>query len=219
MVKPVPIAKVIAEVETFVSKLPLPIVELIEAQTKDPFKVLVTTILSARTKDETTATVVKNLFKKIDKPADLRKYTTAQLEKLIYPIGFYKNKAKFLSKLPDAIDNEFNGVLPGDVNLLTKLPGVGRKTANLVVAVAFQKPAICVDIHVHRISNRLGYIKTETPFESEMELRRILPQKHWMTYNTIFVAFGQSHCRPISPRCSNCPIKKYCNQVGVMSSR
>jgi endonuclease III len=201
--------------QVYTKKLPVPVVELIKAQTKDPFKVLVTTILSARTKDQITATVVKKLFKKISTPSDLKKYSQKQLEEFIYPIGFFRNKAKHLKELPDVLEKEFNGVIPDDVDTLTKLPGVGRKTANLVVAVAFAKPAICVDIHVHRISNRLGYVKTTTPFETEMTLRKKLPKKYWIHYNTILVAFGQHTCTPISPKCSQCPVHSYCMRVGV----
>lgn len=217
--KKFPIEKVVATLKEYVQDLPVPIVELIEAQTKDPFKVLVTTILSARTKDETTATVVKKLFKKINKPHDFDKYSEEEVRDLIYPVGFYKNKARYLKDLPKAIDDKFHGNLPFTVEELIKLPGVGRKTANLVVAVAFEKPAICVDVHVHRISNRFGYIVTNNPLETEMKLREVLPEKLWMTYNTYLVAFGQHTCRPISPKCSECPVEKYCKKVGVGKTR
>lgn len=195
----------------------VPIVELIEVQTKDPFKILVTTILSARTKDETTAKVARKLFKKIKKADDLRKPTQSQLEKMLFPVGFYKNKARLLKMLPDALEQA--GGIPDTVDELVKLPGVGRKTANLVVAVAFRKPAICVDTHVHRITNRWGYVKTATPFETEMALRKKLPRRYWLGINAMLVAFGQNLCSPISPRCSICPISAYCDKVGVGSSR
>lgn len=211
----VPIEKIISRLKRYVLNLPVPIVELIEAQTKDPFKVLVTTILSARTKDQTTAAVVKKLFKKVSKANDFRKFSVKQIEKLIFPVGFFHNKAKFLKQLPDVLDNEFNGIIPSTIDELVRLPGVGRKTANLVVAVAFSKPAICVDIHVHRISNRFGYVNTKTPYETEMALREKLPLRYWMTYNTIIVAFGQHLCKPINPVCSKCPVYAYCNRIGV----
>jgi endonuclease III len=197
----------------------VPVVDLIEIQTKDPFKVLVTTILSARTKDETTTQVAKRLFEKIRSHADFDKFSTKEIEQLIYPAGFYKNKAKFLKDLPKAINEKFNGRIPDTVDELVQLPGVGRKTANLVVAIAFNKPAVCVDIHVHRIMNRLGYVKTKNPFETEMALRKKLPVKYWTTFNSIFVAFGQNLCRPINPFCSRCPIYSLCNRVGVVGSR
>lgn len=217
--KTVTIDKIHFILKKYTTNLPVPVVELIEVQTKDPFKVLVTTILSARTKDQTTAAVIKKLFKHIKQAKDFDKYTTQEIQKLIFPIGFYKNKAKFLKALPKALQEQFNGRIPDDVDELTKLPGVGRKTANLVVGVAFAKPAICVDIHVHRITNRLGYVKTNTPFETEMALRKKLPKKYWITFNTYLVAFGQHVCTPISPHCSKCPLKRYCKRVGVKKSR
>ncbi len=214
-----PISKVLTILKKYVEDVQTPIVELVEAQTKDPFKIILTTILSARTKDQTTASVLPNLFKKVKKPADLNKLTESQISKLIYPVGFYKTKAKHLKLLPKVLKEEFDNVLPSDVDSLTKLPGVGRKTANLVVAVGFHKPAICVDVHVHRISNRLGYIKTKDPFDTEMTLRKVLDKKYWQTYNSILVAFGQHLCKPVSPHCSICPVKKYCKQVGVKNHR
>ena len=134
-------------------------------------------------------------------------------------MGFYKNKAKYLKELPAVLKQLFNNIIPQTVEELILLPGVGRKTANLVVAVGFQKPAMCVDVHVHRISNRFGYIKTKTPYESEMALRKKMPVKYWETYNSMIVAFGQNLCKPISPFCSKCPVKKYCNRVGITTSR
>ncbi len=197
----------------------VPVVDLIEIQTKDPFKVLVTTILSARTKDEVTHDAVKRLFKLVKKPKDFDKLTTKQIEKIIYPVGFYKTKARHLKKLPLSLQENFNGKIPNVIEELIKLPGVGRKTANLVVAVAFKLPGMCVDTHVHKISNRLGYIKTKTPLQSEMALRKKLPLKYWETYNSMIVAFGQNICRPVSPWCSKCPIRKYCKRIGVKISR
>jgi endonuclease III len=193
----------------------MPVIELIQLQMGDPFKVLVGTILSARTKDQTTAQACTRLFEAVKTPDELRGLSIPAIEKLIYPVGFYHQKARYLKELPDALDTLFNGAIPQTVDELVTLPGVGRKTANLVVAVGFGKPAICVDIHVHRISNRLGYVATPTPFETEMELRRILPQKYWTTFNSYFVSFGQHLCFPRNPRCDLCPIEKYCNRIGV----
>jgi endonuclease III len=188
-----------------------PIVDLIDVQTGDPFKVLIATILSARTKDETTAAASRRLFERVKRLDDLDKLTEKELSKLIFPVGFYKVKARHLKQLPAAIRELFGGEIPQDVDELTKLPGVGRKTANLVVAVAFKKPAVCVDVHVHRIMNRLGYINTKTPLQTEMELRKILPQRFWTTFNSYFVSFGQHRCSPIKPKCDGCPIRKYCS--------
>ena len=193
----------------------LPVVDLIEMQTNDPFKVLVTTILSARTKDETTTQASKRLFAKVKKLSDLEKIPRANLEKLIFPVGFFRTKDRHLKELPGAINTLFSGSIPDSVDELVELPGVGRKTANLVVAVAFRKPAVCVDVHVHRICNRLGYVKTKTPFETEMKLREILPVGLWMTFNSYLVSFGQHLCLPINPRCDLCPIARSCNKVGV----
>ncbi len=196
-----------------------PVVELIQAHTKDPFQVLVATILSARTLDQTTATACRKLFKVVRNLDDLRRISCSQLERLIYPVGFYRTKAKMLKRLPEVVAQRFNGEIPDTVEELIRLPGVGRKTANLVVAVAFNKPAICVDVHVHRISNRWGLIRTRTPLETEMVLRRRLPLKYWQVFNSYLVSFGQSVCRPVSPQCDKCPIAAWCRRVGVVARR
>jgi endonuclease III len=193
----------------------MPVVELIEMQTNDPFKVLVATIMSARTKDETTEAAARRLFEKVSSPADLEKLSIENIEKLIYPVGFYHDKAKSLQKLNSVLQDLYNGEIPSSVEELVKLPGVGRKTANLVVAVAFDKPAVCVDIHVHRIFNRLGYLKTSNPLQTEMKIREWFPEKYWTTFNSYFVSFGQHTCKPINPVCNACPIYKYCSRVGV----
>lgn len=197
----------------------VPVVDLIQMQTKDPFKVLLGTILSARTKDKVTMKASDKLFSKVKGVGDLDKLSQKEVEKLIYPVGFYKTKAKHLKQLPKVMRDEFDGVIPQAVEELIKLPGVGRKTANLVVAVGFQKPAVCVDTHVHRIMNRLGYVKTNTPFETEMALRKKLPVKYWEKINSLIVAFGQHLCSPISPWCSKCPVIDYCNQNNVTTKR
>ena len=196
-----------------------PVVDLIEIQTKDPFKVLIATILSARTKDETTAKVCEKLFERVKSIEDLEKLSSKEIEKFIYPVGFYKTKAKHLKKLPGVLRKEFDGKIPSEIDDLLKLPGVGRKTANLVRAVGFGKDGLCIDTHCHRIFNRLGYVKTKTPNETEIVLRKNLPKKYWGKINYLFVAFGQNLCRPISPWCSKCKIIEYCSQVGVKSKR
>lgn len=193
----------------------VPVVELIEIQTKDPFKVLVATILSARTKDQTTAAAAKRLFTTVFSPADFTRLSLESIEKLIYPVGFYREKARHLKELPATLDTLFHGIIPDSVEELVRLPGVGRKTANLVVAVAFNKPAVCVDIHVHRIFNRLGYLVTKTPFHTEITLRQNLPRRFWTTFNSYFVSFGQHTCSPVSPHCNRCAVTAYCSRVGV----
>ena len=188
-----------------------PIIELIEAQTHDPFCVLVGTILSARTKDACTAGAVKRLFAAGgNTPDGLEKLTVAKLEKLIYPVGFFRDKARHLKALPRVLREKFDGVLPHTVEELCELPGVGRKTANLTVAVGFDLPAICVDVHVHRICNWLGLVKTGKPVETEMKLREILPVRYWKAWNSPLVSFGQTRCGPVHPKCGGCPIARFC---------
>ena len=193
-----------------------PIIELVEAQTHDPFCVLVGTILSARTKDACTAGAVRRLFAAAQKPPfnadDLERLDVAELERLIYPVGFYRDKARHLKELPRVLKERFGGVLPHTVEELCELPGVGRKTANLTVAVGFDLPAICVDVHVHRISNRLGLVRTKTPLETEMALRKLLPVKYWKAWNSHLVSFGQTRCGPVRPKCAGCPIRDFCHE-------
>lgn len=206
---------VMQELEKHFHQVKTPVVDFIQAKTKDPFKVLVATILSARTKDETTTKAVTELFKVVHKANDLDKLSTAELDSIIRQVGFHNDKTKHLKQLPQVLRDRFGGQVPAEIDDLLQLPGVGRKTANLVRAVAFGLPAICVDVHVHRISNRWGYIKTKNPLESEMALRKILPEQHWLTYNSYVVAFGQNLCYPRKPRCSTCPIYQYCQRIGV----
>jgi exodeoxyribonuclease-3 len=210
-----PIEKAVSLLEKEVLGYEVPVVDLIAAQTKDPFKVLVATILSARTKDEVTAAASRRLFKRIDKPEDFRSLTISELEKIIYPVGFFRNKAKYLSQLPDVLRDTFGGKVPDDVDSLTRLPGVGRKTANLVVAVAFGKQAICVDTHVHRIMNIWGYVTTSTPLETEMKLREKLPAAYWISINSLLVAFGQGTCKPVRPHCDRCVLTDICPRIDV----
>ncbi|HIJ78993.1 MAG: exodeoxyribonuclease III [Desulfobulbaceae bacterium] len=193
----------------------VPVVDLIAVQTKDPYKILVATILSARTKDEVTAKAAERLFKQVPDLESLAAVSEEELRKLIYPVGFFKNKASYLAKLPGALMAKFGGIIPDEVDKLTELPGVGRKTANLVVAVAFGKPAICVDTHVHRIMNIWGYVQTKTPLETEMALRKKLPEQYWLTVNSILVAFGQGTCKSVRPHCDRCLIANQCRKLGV----
>ena len=189
-----------------------PIIELIEAQTHDPLCVLVGTILSARTKDACTASAITRVLElSRGKVIEwLERVSPATLEHTIYPVGFYRDKARHLKALPAALRTKFGGVLPQTVEELCELPGVGRKTANLVVAVGFGLPAVCVDTHVHRISNLLGLVKTKTPLETEMALRKLLPVRYWKTWNSHLVSFGQTRCDPVHPKCEGCPIGTFC---------
>jgi len=200
-------------------KWDVPIVTLTAETYHDPFRVLISTILSLRTQDTTTAKVSKRLFELADNPQDMLKLSVKVIEKVIYPIGFYKTKARTIRYLCRELIDKYKSRVPDDLDELLKLKGVGRKTANLVVTLGYGKAGICVDTHVHRISNRLGYIKTKTPLETEMLLRKKLPKKYWIEYNDLLVSFGQHLCRPISPWCSVCPIESYCDKVGVDKSR
>jgi len=194
----------------------VPVVDLIGVQTSDPFRVLVATILSARTKDEVTAVASERLLERAADPAQLADLELREIEVLIYPVGFYKNKAAHLKKCCRLLLDEYQGRVPDTIEELVTLPGVGRKTANLVLSVAFDIPAICVDTHVHRIMNIWGYVRTKTPLETEMVLREKLPLPYWKQVNRVLVAFGQGLCRPVSPHCHRCVIQHECPQIGVV---
>lgn len=200
-------------------KWDVPIVTLVAESSHDPFKVLISTVLSLRTKDETTAAASRKLFKLADNPSDMLKLSEKKIRDTIYPVGFYKTKAKNIKTICSDLLNNYDSRVPDEIEELLNFKGVGRKTANLVVTLGYDKPGICVDTHVHRISNRFGYLKTKTPDDTEMELRKKLPKEYWIDYNSLLVAFGQHLCRPISPKCSICPVEKYCDRVGVKTSR
>ncbi len=186
---------------------------------RDPFKVLVSCLLSLRTKDSTTEEASKRLFSVASTPQEILDLPLEKIEKLIYPVGFYRNKARVLKEISRDIMERFGGRVPDSMEGLLSLKGVGRKTANLVLIKGFGKEGICVDTHVHRISNRWGLIRTRTPEETEAELRRVLPKRYWMEFNDLLVPFGQNLCKPISPLCSSCKIERYCDRVGVLRSR
>jgi len=213
------IDKIIQILEEEFLKLKVPVVTLIALQSKDPFKVLLSTIISLRTKDEVTIEASLRLYKILTKPDDITKLSIEEIEKAIYPTAFYHRKALQIKKICERLIFEFKSIVPKDIDILLTFDGIGRKTANLVLSEGYQIPAMCVDTHVHRISNRFGFIKTKTPNESEIELRKKLKNIYWNRYNTLLVAFGQSICRPISPHCSICRINKYCKKIGVLKSR
>lgn len=214
-----PIDKIIKILKTEKKNWKVPVVTLIALQNKDPFKVLLSVIISLRTKDEVTIEASKRLFKLLKKPNSIYYIKVEDIEKAIYPCGFYKKKAIQIYKICKRLVEEFNSKIPKNIETLLTFNGIGRKSANLILSEGYQIPAICVDVHVHRISNRLGYINTKNPQETEFKLREILPKKYWIIYNTIFVAFGQSICKPISPFCSICPVFKYCKRIGLKKSR
>jgi endonuclease-3 len=198
-----------------VPKWDTPVVTLMAETYESPFRVLISCILSLRTQDATTAQASHRLFAVADSPQAMIKLSAKKIAKLIYPVGFYKTKAKNILDICRTILADYDGKVPDEIDELLKFKGVGRKTANLVVTLGYDKPGICVDTHVHRISNRWGYVKTKTPEKTEVALRAKLPKQYWIEYNNLLVNFGQHLCRPISPVCSACLVKKYCKQIGV----
>jgi endonuclease-3 len=187
-----------------------PVVAFMGRNGSDPFKILISTILSLRTKDQITAQASDRLFKVADTPEKILKLSEKEIEELIYPVGFYRNKAKIIKEISKILVEKFNSKVPDDLETLLSFKGVGRKTANLVLSEGFGKPAICVDVHVHRISNRIGLVKTKNPEETEFKLMEILPKKYWKYINFVLVSFGQTICKPVKPKCKDCPIVKYC---------
>ena len=196
-----------------------PVVTQMASLSRDPYQVLIACLLSLRTKDETTGPAARRLFALADTPMKMLTLTKPQIESAIYPVGFYKTKAQTILDISQELVDQYNGRVPDEIDELLKFKGVGRKTANLVVTQGFQKPGICVDTHVHRISNRWGYVETETPEETEMALRAKLPPQYWIEINDLLVAMGQTICHPTSPKCSLCPIEKRCAKVDVARSR
>ena len=186
---------------------------------RDPFRVLVACILSLRTQDTTTGPASDRLFAVAATPEAMLKLTPRRIARLIYPVGFYRTKARVILGICRDLLERFGGCVPDTIDELLTLNGVGRKTANLVVTMGYGKPGICVDTHVHRISNRLGYVKTRSPEETEMALRGKLPRRYWIGYNDLLVSFGQNICVPISPRCSLCPVTTLCPRIGVTTTR
>jgi len=201
-----------------VAKLREPAVTTVSRQ-RDPFKVLVSCVISLRTKDEVTGEASARLFGTADTAERMAELPESRIEKLIYPAGFYRVKARNIREISRRIMNEYHGKVPDSIEELLKLPGVGRKTANLVVSLGYGKPGICVDTHVHRISNRLGYVHTKTPRETEFALREKLPPEYWIDFNDLLVTYGQNICTPVSPHCSTCSLEPLCDRVGVEKSR
>ena len=189
------------------------------AKRKDPFRVLVSTLISLRTKDEVTDAASKKLFRIADTPEGMAKVPARNIEKAIYPAGFYRTKAKNIKRVSSIISDEYQGKVPDTIDELLTLPGVGRKTANLVVTLGYGKPGICVDTHVHRVSNRLGYVSTKTPDKTEFALRDKLPPEYWIEYNDLLVTYGKYICTPVSPFCSKCKLYRLCSRVGVTRTR
>jgi endonuclease-3 len=196
-----------------------PAVTIVAQCDGSPFKVLVSCIISLRTKDEVTALASKRLFEKASTPEVMQSIPVDEVADLIYPAGFYRNKSLQIVEISKRLMVEYGGKVPAEIGELLKFKGVGRKTANLVVTLGFGKPGICVDTHVHRICNRWGYVSTRTPDETETALRAKLPAEYWVKINDLLVAFGQNHCHPVSPCCSDCRLAGMCAKVGVCVSR
>jgi endonuclease III len=211
--------EIIRLLEQELEKRELPIVTKLAGEHRDPFEILISTLLSLRTKDEVTAVATERLFSLASTPAEMLRLSEEEIQRAIYPVGFYRNKAETILHVCRELIERFGSRVPDSIEELLTLKGVGRKTANLVVSLGFDKPGLCVDTHVHRISNRLGYVRTKNPEETEFALRAKLPPEYWSHYNTLLVAFGRNTCRPISPLCSRCPVEPYCDRVGVMKSR
>ena len=196
-----------------------PVVSAMAENSPDPYAILISTLLSLRTKDEVTAVAAEKLLRLAATPAEMLKIPEEKIARTIYPVGFYRNKAKTVLAVSRDLIERFGSKVPDNIDDLLSIKGVGRKTANLVVTLGYGKEGICVDTHVHRISNRLGYVRTKTPDETEMALRAKLPRKYWIDINTLMVFFGRTTCKPVSPLCSVCPLAGYCDRAGVTKSR
>ena len=206
------IDKIMKELLKVTKSMPMPVVTEIKLVTnRDAYKILISTMLSLRTKDSTTRDASMRLFEKAGNPKDMLKLSEEEIAKLIYPVGFYRVKAKNILEVSQTIIDDYNGKVPDEIDELLKLRGVGRKVANLVVTEAFDKYGICVDTHVHRISNRFGYVSTKKPEQTEFALRKKLPKKYWRVYNDTLVIYGQNLCKPINPLCNQCSVSKYCD--------
>ncbi|TXJ38551.1 endonuclease III domain-containing protein [Brachyspira aalborgi] len=206
------IDKIMKELLKVTKSMPMPVVTEIKLVTnRDAYKILISTMLSLRTKDSTTRDASMRLFEKAGNPKDMLKLSEEEIAKLIYPVGFYRVKAKNILEVSQTIIDDYNGKVPDEIDELLKLRGVGRKVANLVVTEAFDKYGICVDTHVHRISNRFGYVSTKKPEQTEFALRKKLPKKYWRVYNDTLVIYRQNLCKPINPLCNQCSVSKYCD--------
>jgi endonuclease-3 len=213
------IGRVLANIKRKAIQWKEPSVSAIAATRVSPFRVLMATLLSLRTKDEVTLPASERLFRLADTPELLINFSPKEIQQAIYPVAFYRNKSAHIIEICRILVEKYSGTVPDELDELLKFKGVGRKTANLVLILGYGKPAMCVDTHVHRISNRMGYIRTKTPDESEFALREKLPKKYWLMYNDLLVAFGQNLCRPVSPMCRSCNISKYCARRGVTTFR
>jgi endonuclease-3 len=213
------IPRAISLLKSAIRQWPEPIVGVVAKASRDPFRVLIATVLSLRTKDRTTAEASARLFDVAATPEEMVELSERRLASIIYPVGFYRTKAKAIRALCRQLLERHGGRVPKTLDELLALPGVGRKTANLVLTVGFGLPGICVDTHVHRISNRWGYVTTTSPDKTEMALRSKLPRRYWIMFNDLLVPYGQHLCAPVSPWCSRCRLRSMCDRVGVRTHR
>jgi endonuclease-3 len=207
------IHSVMTILEEQIQKWQTPIVTQLAQKGRSPFKILLSTVLSLRTKDETTREASNRLFALGWTPQQILQHTASEIEQAIYPVGFYREKARNILDICRELIKCYGGAVPSEIDKLIRLKGVGRKTANLVITLGFGKPGICVDIHVHRITNRWGYVKTKTPDQTEVALRKKLPSEYWLVINDYLVTYGQNLCRPVSPFCSQCRLISFCNRM------
>lgn len=214
-----PIAAALTRVRAAAAHFETPVVTEVAGLEGDPFKVLMATLISLRTQDEVTGPAAARLFAVAPTPQAMLALPEAEIARRIYPAGFFRVKARTLQAVCERLMRDFGGAVPADLDTLLTLPGVGRKTANLVLTEGFHLPAICVDVHVHRILNRWGYLRTHTPERTELRLRAKLPGEWWIPINPLLVAFGRNVCRPVSPHCSRCPAGDLCRRVGVTTHR
>ena len=203
----------------YFSKYQEPTIRRTSKKTKDPFKILISCLLSLRTQDKNTAKASERLFNAADTPKKISQLNIKKLEQLIFSSGHYKKKARILKEVSKTLIKKYNSKVPDKKEELLSIKGIGPKTANIVLAFAYNQLVLPIDTHCHRIPNRLGWVRTKTPEQTEKELEKILPKKHWKEFNTIFVLFGKTICQPISPWCSKCPINKYCLKINVKKSR
>ena len=218
---PTRIGEVLRRLRVAIGGMGLPAVEKVADDSgADPFLVLISTLLSARTQDATTEAASERLFRAADDPDSMARLSIARIERLIYPVSFYRNKARHVKATAKILRERFGGRVPATMEELVSLPGVGRKTANLVLILAHRSPDnICVDTHVHRISNRLGWVRTRTPDQTEQALYRVVPRRWWPDVNLFLVTWGQNVCRPIGPRCAGCAVSDLCPREGVLTRR
>lgn len=217
--KPEKMVEILERISAFVGDTPEDLAVTVAARTRDPFAVLVATLVSLRTKDEVTAIVAPRILALAPTPEKMLTVSEEEIAKALYPSSFYRIKSGHLREISQALIDRFNGQVPSNLDDLMSMTGIGRKSANLIITLAFNKPGICVDTHVDRLTNRIGFVQTNSPKQTEFRLRETLPKDWWIPINGLLIAFGRQHCTPVFPKCSTCPIRKDCKRIGVVKSR